>query len=152
MYLKSLIVLHEHHRIIEYCILLRDYHKDHGGYSAGTRIEWRCCRQSTGGWSGAGKYDNTATTIFLCCSYKSRKVGYLSDFLNKLPSPFCYLITTKTRCVDAHDVIMCLSNYVYFVKSICTLKCLLLFFTYVSNSHWIDKYLATTWLKPLSLL
>lgn len=76
MYLKSLIVLHEHHRIIEYCILLRDYHKDHGGHSAGTRIEWRCCRQSTGGWSGAGKYDDTVTTIFLCCSYKSRKVGY----------------------------------------------------------------------------
>lgn len=80
------------------------------------------------------------------------KLAISSDFLNKLPSPFCYLITTKTRCVDAHDVIMCLSNYVYFVKSICTLKCLLLFFTYVSNSHWIDKYLATTWLKPLSLL
>lgn len=89
---------------------------------------------------------------FCVALIKVVKLAILSDFLNKLPSPFCYLITTKTRCVDAHDVIMCLSNYVYFVKSICTLKCLLLFFTYVSNSHWIDKYLATTWLKPLSLL
>lgn len=89
---------------------------------------------------------------FYVALIKVVKLAISSDFLNKLPSPFCYLITTKTRCVDAHDVIMCLSNYVYFVKSICTLKCLLLFFTYVSNSHWIDKYLATTWLKPLSLL
>lgn len=89
---------------------------------------------------------------FCVALIKVVKLAISSDFLNKLPSPFCYLITTKTRCVDAHDVIMCLSNYVYFVKSICTLKCLLLFFTYVSNSHWIDKYLATTWLKPLSLL
>lgn len=89
---------------------------------------------------------------FYVALIKVVKLAISSDFLNKLPSPFCYLITTKTRCVDAHDVIMCLSNYVYFVKSICTLKCLLLFFTYVSNSHWIHKYLATTWLKPLSLL
>lgn len=89
---------------------------------------------------------------FYVALIKVVKLAISSDFLNKLPSPFCYPITTKTRCVDAHDVIMCLSNYVYFVKSICTLKCLLLFFTYVSNSHWIDKYLATTWLKPLSLL
>lgn len=89
---------------------------------------------------------------FCVALIKVVKLAISSDFLNKLPSPFCYLITTKTRCVDAHDVIMCLSNYVYFVKSICTLKCLLLFFTYVSNSYWIDKYLATTWLKPLSLL
>lgn len=89
---------------------------------------------------------------FYVALIKVVKLAISSDFLNKLPSPFCYLITTKTRCVDAHDVIMCLSNYVYFVKSICTLKCLLLFFTYVSNSYWIDKYLATTWLKPLSLL
>lgn len=89
---------------------------------------------------------------FYVALIKVVKLAISSDFLNKLPSPFCYLVTTKTRCVDAHDVIMCLSNYVYFVKSICTLKCLLLFFTYVSNSHWIDKYLATTWLKPLSLL
>lgn len=89
---------------------------------------------------------------FYVALIKVVKLAFSSDFLNKLPSPFCYLVTTKTRCVDAHDVIMCLSNYVYFVKSICTLKCLLLFFTYVSNSHWIDKYLATTWLKPLSLL
>lgn len=89
---------------------------------------------------------------FCVALIKVVKLAISSDFLNKLPSPFCYLITTKTRCVDAHDVIMCLSNYVYFVKSICTLKCLLLFFIYVSNSHWIDKYLATTWLKPLSLL
>lgn len=89
---------------------------------------------------------------FCVALIKVVKLAISSDFLNKLPSPFCYLITTKTRCVDAHDVIICLSNYVYFVKSICTLKCLLLFFTYVSNSHWIDKYLATTWLKPLSLL
>lgn len=89
---------------------------------------------------------------FCVALIKVVKLAISSDFLNKLPSPFCYLITTKTRCVDAHDVIMCLSNYVYFVKSICILKCLLLFFTYVSNSHWIDKYLATTWLKPLSLL
>lgn len=89
---------------------------------------------------------------FCVALIKVVKLAISSDFLNKLPSPFCYLITTKTRCVDAHDVIMCLSNYVYFVKSICTLKCLLLFFTYVLNSHWIDKYLATTWLKPLSLL
>lgn len=89
---------------------------------------------------------------FCVALIKVVKLAISSDFLNKLPSPFCYLVTTKTRCVDAHDVIMCLSNYVYFVKSICTLKCLLLFFTYVSNSHWIDKYLATTWLKPLSLL
>lgn len=89
---------------------------------------------------------------FYVALIKVVKLAISSDFLNKLPSPFCYLITTKTRCVDAHDVIMCLSNYVYFVKSICTLKCLLLFFTYVSNSHWIDKYSATTWLKPLSLL
>lgn len=89
---------------------------------------------------------------FCVALIKVVKLAISSDFLNKLPSPFCYLITTKTRCVDAHDVIMCLSNYVYFVKSICNLKSLLLFFTYVSNSHWIDKYLATTWLKPLSLL
>lgn len=89
---------------------------------------------------------------FYVALIKVVKLAISSDFLNKLPSPFCYLVTTKTRCVDAHDVIMCLSNYVYFVKSICTLKCLLLFFTYVSNSHWIDKYIATTWLKPLSLL
>lgn len=89
---------------------------------------------------------------FYVALIKVVKLAISSDFLNKLPSPFCYLVTTKTRCVDAHDVIMCLSNYVYFVKSICTLKCSLLFFTYVSNSHWIDKYLATTWLKPLSLL
>lgn len=89
---------------------------------------------------------------FYVALIKVVKLAISSDFLNKLPSPFCYLVTTKTRCVGAHDVIMCLSNYVYFVKSICTLKCLLLFFTYVSNSHWIDKYLATTWLKPLSLL
>lgn len=89
---------------------------------------------------------------FYVALIKVVKLAISSDFLIKLPSPFCYLVTTKTRCVDAHDVIMCLSNYVYFVKSICTLKCLLLFFTYVSNSHWIDKYLATTWLKPLSLL
>lgn len=89
---------------------------------------------------------------FCVALIKVVKLAISSDFLNKLPSPFCYLITTKTRCVDAHDVIICLSNYVYFVKSICTLKCLLLFFTYVSNSYWIDKYLATTWLKPLSLL
>lgn len=89
---------------------------------------------------------------FYVALIKVVKLAISSDFLNKLPSPFCYLVTTKTRCVDAHDVIMCLSNYVYFVKSICTLKCLLLFFTYVSNSHWIYKYLATTWLKPLSLL
>lgn len=70
---------------------------------------------------------------FCVALIKVVKLAISSDFLNKLPSPFCYLITTKTRCVDAHDVIMCLSNYVYFVKSICTLKCLLLFFTYVSN-------------------
>lgn len=103
---------------------------------------------------GAAQVNMTAQLqqSFYVALIKVVKLAISSDFLNKLPSPFCYLVTTKTRCVDAHDVIMCLSNYVYFVKSICTLKCLLLFFTYVSNSHWIDKYLATTWLKPLSLL